>query len=86
MKLLRFFVMAYNGESFQHKDTKVPDEPRYNIRKRTNSTEQQNSMLLLIKKIEKLSIIEQNEENLSKKRKEGVDPKGLRFPPFPIIS
>ena len=73
-----------NGESFQHKDTRVPGKPRYDIRKRTNSKEQKNSMLLLIQKFEKLLIHEKNEENLSKKRKEGVDPRGLRFPSFPI--
>ena len=45
-----------DGESFQHKDTCVPSEPRYELRKRTHSQEQQNSMLLLIHKFEKLSI------------------------------
>ena len=62
----------------------VPSEPRYDLRKRTNSKEQKNSMLLLIQKFEKLSIHEMNEENLSKERKERVDPRGLRFPHFPL--
>ena len=75
---------ALSGESFQHKDTRVPGQRRYDLRKRTNSKENQNSMVLLIQKFEKLSIHEKNEENLSKKRKERVDPRRLRFPPFPI--
>ena len=64
-----------DGESFQHKDTRVPSEPRYKL----------SSMLLLIHKFEKLSIHEMNEENLSKTLKDSVDPKGVSFPPFPII-
>ena len=44
-------------------------EPRYDLRKRIKSKEQQNSVLLLIQKFEKLSIHEMNEENLSKKIK-----------------
>ena len=32
-----------------------------------------------------LSIHEMNEEDLSKTIKEGVDSRGLSFPPFPII-
>ena len=74
-----------NGESFQHKDTRVPSEPRYELRKRTHFQQQQNSMLLYIHKFEKLSIHEMNKEELSKTLKESVDPKGLSFPPFPII-
>ena len=77
--------METDGESFQHKDTRVPSEPRYDLRKRTNSQQQQIRRLLLIHKFEKLSIHEKNEEKLSKKIKEGVDPRGLSFPPFPII-
>ena len=73
-------------ESFQHKDTRVPSEPRYELRKGTHSQQQQNSMLLLIHKFEKLSIHEMNEEDLSKTLKESVDPQGLYFPPFSIIS
>ena len=73
-----------DGEPFQHKDTRVPNEPRYDLRKRSKSKEQQNSVLL-IQKFEKLSIHEMNEEILSKNIKESVDSKGLSFPPFPII-
>ena len=62
--------LVCNGEPFQHKDTRVPSEPRYDLRKRTNSKEQQISMLLLIQKFEKLSVHEMNEENLSKKERE----------------
>ena len=76
MKLF-IFCKESDGESFQHKDTRVPSEPRYELRKRTHSQQQQNSMLLLIHKFEKLSIHEMNEENLSKKIKESVDPRGL---------
>ena len=63
-------VSTPNGESFEHKDTRVPNEPRHDLRKKTNSKEQQNSMLLLIQIFLKLSIHEKNEEDLSKKRKE----------------
>ena len=68
-----------------HFNTRVPSEPRYQLRKRTHSQQQQNSMLLLIHKFEKLSIHEMNEENLSKKIIESVDPRGLIFPPSQII-
>ena len=74
-----------DGESFQHKDTRVPSEPRYELRKRTHSQQQQNIMLLFIHKFEKLSIHKMNEEDLSKTLKESVNRKGLSFPPFPII-
>ena len=76
MKLF-IFCKESDGESFQHKNTRVPSERRYELRKRTHSQQQQNSMLLLIHKFEKLSIHEMNEENLSKKIKESVDPRGL---------
>ena len=70
---------SIDGESFQHKDTRVPSEPRYELRKRTHSQQQQNSMLLLIHKFGKLSIHEMNEEDISKTLKESVDLKGLSF-------
>ena len=76
---------ACDGESFQHKDTRVPSEPRYELRKITHSQQQENSVILLIHKFEKLSIHEMNEENLSKKIKESVDSSRLSFPPSPII-
>ena len=65
-----------NRESFQHKDTRIPSEPRYDIRKRTNSKEQQNSMLLLIQKFEEISIHDMNEDNLSKTKKQESRSKG----------
>ena len=74
-----------DGELSQHKNTRVPSEPRYELRKRTHSQQQQNSMLLLIHKFEKLSIYEMNEEDLSKTLRESVDSKGLSFLPFLII-
>ena len=70
-----------DGESLQHKDTRVPSEPRYDLRKRTNSKEQKQNMLLLIHKFEKLSIHEMNEKTPSQK----TSPRGLSFPPFPLI-
>ena len=70
-----------DGESLQHKDTRVPSEPRYDLRKRTNSKEQKQNMLLLIHKFEKLSIHEMNEKTPSQK----TSTRGLSFPPFPLI-
>ena len=74
-----------DGELSQHKNTRIPSEPRYELRKRTHSQQQQNSMLLLIHKFMKLSIHEMNQEDLSKNLKESVDSKGLSSPPFPFI-
>ena len=65
-------------------NTRVPSEPRYALRKRNHSQLQQNTILLLIHKFEKLTIHEVNEEDLSKTLKEGVDSKGIIFPP-PLI-
>ena len=64
-------------------NTWVPSEPRYDLRKRNHSQQQQNT-ILLIQKFEKLSIHEMNEESLSKTLKESVDPKGIIFPPPPF--
>ena len=50
-----------DGELSQHKNTRVPSEPRYEIRKRNHSQQQQNTVLLFIHKFEKLSIHEMNE-------------------------
>ena len=89
--VLAFFLnfstssVVTDGELFQHKDTRVPSEPRYDLRKRTHFQKQQKSMLLLFHKFEKLSIREMSEEDLSKTLKESVDQKGLSFPPSPII-
>ena len=65
-------------------NTRFPSEPRYDLRKRNHSQQQQNG-ILLIHKFEKLSIHEMNEGSLSKKLKESVDQKGITFPPPPII-
>ena len=64
-------------------NTRVPSEPRYELRKRNHYQQQQNG-ILLIHKFEKLSIHEMNEESLSKTLKESVDPKGIIFPPPPF--
>ena len=64
-----------DGELSQHKNTRVPSEPRYKLRKSNHSQQQQNDILLLIHKFE------MNEGNLSKTLKESVDPKGIIFPP-----
>ena len=66
-------------------NTRVPSEPRFELRKRNHSEQQQNTILLLIHKFEKLSIHEIKEESLSKTLKESVNPKGIIFPPPPII-
>ena len=66
-------------------NTRVPSEPRYDLRKRNHCQLQQNTILLLIHKFEKLIIHEMNEEDLSKTLKESVDSKGIIFPPSPII-
>ena len=81
----RHVIAPSNGELSQHRNTRVPSEPRYELRKRNHSQNQQKSILLLIHKFEKLSIHERNEEDLSKTFKESVDSKGIIFPPFPII-
>ena len=74
-----------NGELSHHMNPRVPSEPRYELRKRNHSQQQQNGILLLIHKFEKLSIHEMNEESLSKTLKESVDPKGIIFPRTPFI-
>ena len=66
-------------------NTGVPSEPRYDLRKINHSQQQQNDILLLIHKFEKLSIHRMNEESLSKTLKESVDQKGIIFPPPLII-
>ena len=50
-----------DGELSHHMNTRVPSEPRYDLRKRHHSQQQQNGILLLIHKFEKLSIHEMNE-------------------------
>ena len=63
-------------------NTRVPSEPRYDLRKRNHSQQQQYNILLLIHKFEKLTIHEVNDEDLSKTFKESVDSKGIIFPPL----
>ena len=63
---------------------RIPSEPRYDLRKRSHSQQQQNTIILLIHKFEKLTIHEMNEEDLSHTSKESVDPKGIIFPPPPL--
>ena len=75
----------YDGELSQHKNTRVPSKPRYELRKRNHSQWQQNTILLLIHKFEKLTIHEVNEEDLSKTLKESIDSKQIIFPPLPFI-
>ena len=65
-------------------NTKVPSDPRYDLRKKNHSQQQQNGILLLIHKFEKLSFHEMNEESLYKTLKESVNPKGIIFPPPPF--
>ena len=81
----RHVIAPSDGELSRHKNTRVPSEPIYELRKRNHSQNQQKSILLLIQKFEKLSTHERNEEDLSKTLKESVDSKGIIFPPFPIL-
>ena len=74
-----------DGELSHHMNTRVPSEPRYDLRKRNHSQQKQNGILLFIHKFEKLSIHEMNEGSLSKTLKESVDPKGIIFRHPPII-
>ena len=66
-------------------NTRVPSELRYDLRKRSHSHQQQDTILFIIHKFEKLTIHEVNEEDLSKTLKESIDSKGIIFPPFSII-
>ena len=66
-------------------NTRVPSEPRYDLRKRFHSQQQQNTIILLIHKFENLTIHEMNKADLSHTLKESVDPKGINFPPPPLI-
>ena len=75
---------VFDGELSHHMNTRVLSEPRYDLRKRNHSQQQQNG-ILLIHKFEKLSIHEMNEESLSKTLKESVDHKRIIFPPHTII-
>ena len=55
-----FYVKGTDGELSQHMNTRVPSEPRYELRKRNNSQQEQNTIRLLIHKFAKLSIHEMN--------------------------
>ena len=66
-------------------NTRVPSEPIYDLRKINHSQQQQNGILLLIHKFEKLSIHEMNEGSISKTLKESVDQTGITFPSPSII-
>ena len=55
------FLSVYDGELSHHMNTRVPSEPRYELRKRNHSQQQQND-ILLIQKFEKLSIYEMKKE------------------------
>ena len=71
----------HDGELSHHMNTRVLSEPRYALRKRNHSQQQQNTILLLIHQFKKLAIHEMNEENLSQTLKESVDQKGITSPP-----
>ena len=75
-----------DGEFSQEKNTRVPIEPRYALRKRTHPQLQQHAILFLIQQFEKLTIHEVSEEDLSKPLKESEDPMGINFPPLPFIN
>ena len=80
-KYLKEARRFHDGELSHHMNTRVPSEPRYDLRKRNHSQQQPNGILFLIHEFEKLSIHDMNEESLSKKLKESVDKKGIIFPP-----
>ena len=75
-----------DGEFSQDKNTRVPMESRYALRKRTHPQLQQHVILFLIQKLEKLTIHEVSEKDLSKSLKESEDPMGITFPPLPFIN
>ena len=74
-----------DGELLPNMNTRVPSEPRYTLRKRIHPHLQQHAILFLIHKFEKLSIHDVSEEDLSKSLKESVNPKGIIFPPLPLL-
>ena len=54
-------IQQSDGEFSQYKNTRVPMEPRYALRKRTHPQLQQHAILFLIQKFEKLTIHEVSE-------------------------
>ena len=83
---IEWLVRVCDGESSQDKNTRVPIEPRYALRKRTHPQLQQHALLYLIQKFEKLTIHEVSDKDLSKSLKESVDPMGITSPPFPFTN
>ena len=75
-----------DGELSQEKNTRVPVEPRYALRKRNHPQLKQHAILFLTQKFEKLTIHEVSEEYLSKPLKESEDPMGINFPPLLLIN
>ena len=75
-----------DGEFPQDKNTRVPMEPTYALRKRTHPQLQQHAILFLIQKFEKLTIHEVSEKDQSKSLKESEDPMGITSPPLPFIN
>ena len=51
-----FSPSHYDGELFQNMNTRVPSEPRYNLRKRSHPQQQQETIFLLTHEFEKLTI------------------------------
>ena len=78
--------LYYDGEFSQSENTRVPEEPRYALRKRIHPQLQQHALLFLIKKFEKLTIHEVSDKDLSKSLKESVDPMGITSPPLPFTN
>ena len=78
--------MKNDGEFSQQKNTRVPMEPRYALRKRNHPQLQQHALLFLIQKFEKLTIHVVSDKDLSKSLKESVDPMGINFPPLPFTN
>ena len=79
-------VRSFDREFSQDKNTRVPMEPRYALRKRTHPQLQQHAILFLIQKFEKLTIHEVSEKDLSKSLKESEDPMWITSPPLPFIN
>ena len=75
-----------DGELSEEKNTRIPIEPRYALRKRNHPQLQQHAILFLTQQFEKLTIHEVSKEDLSKPIKESVDPMGINFPSLPFAN
>ena len=75
-----------DGELSKDMNTRVQNEPRYNLRKRNPPQLQHHTLLFLIQKFEKLTIHEVSDKDLSKSLKESVDPMGINLPPLPFTN